>query len=79
MYSRLILVPWQLAACSACWLLARWLQISEIPDCPSWDGSIPAPATDTDTDGGLGLHVLSLNFSENQLALSYAAPFLFCR
>jgi hypothetical protein len=28
------------------------VQISEIPDCPSWDGSIPAAATDT--DGRLG-------------------------
>jgi hypothetical protein len=59
MYSRLILVPWQLAACSACWLLARWLQISEIPDCPSWDGSIPAPAmaghAAQTQDGGLGI------------------------
>ena len=30
-----------------------WLPISEIPDCPSIDGSIPAAATDT--DGGLGI------------------------
>lgn len=53
MYSRLILVPWQLAACSACWLLARWLQISEIPDCLAiaiGPRSIPSA---TDTDGGL--------------------------
>jgi hypothetical protein len=28
------------------------VQISEISDCPSIDGSIPAAATDT--DGGLG-------------------------
>ena len=46
LYSRLILAAG--AACSA-WLL---VQISEIADCPSWDGSIPAAATDT--DGGLG-------------------------
>jgi hypothetical protein len=35
------------------WVCSAWLlPISEIPDCPSIDGSIPAPATDT--DGGLG-------------------------
>jgi hypothetical protein len=41
---------WLRAVPAGCLLV----QISEIPDCPSWDGgSIPAPATDT--DGGLGV------------------------
>ena len=38
-----------------------WLPISEIPDCPSIDGSIPAAATDT--DGGLGTFRILLNYT----------------
>eukprot|EP01047_Picozoa_sp_COSAG01_P065512 COSAG01_NODE_8865_length_2632_cov_7.701540_2_plen_208_part_00 len=48
-----------------------WLPISEIPDCPSIDGSIPAAATDT--DGGLGGTPAQTQRQQQQAATSHSS------
>ena len=50
-----------------------WLPISEIPDCPSIDGSIPAAATDT--DGGLG-NTIRVEYSTNGAVAAATAAVL---